>query len=139
MRRLAALPLLLCLSLPAVAQTAATPAPLTAEAFDAYSLGKTLYYNAGGTPYGAEEYLPDHKVIWAFIGQECKYGRWYVDAQQHICFAYDGDKDPPQCWSFYAQGTGLAAHYEGLPTSTDLIEVQQTSAPLFCPGPKVGT
>ena len=44
----------------------AADAPLTADAFDAATVGKTFFYQRGGISYGAEQYLPDHKVVWAF-------------------------------------------------------------------------
>lgn len=121
---------------------AATPVwaldkPMTAAEFDAYSLGKTLYYAVGDKPYGAETYLPDHHVIWAFLGEECKHGIW-AEVNGQICFTYDGDSSGPQCWTFFDGAGGLKAHFEGDPQSSDLIEVQQSPEPLNCPGPRVG-
>ncbi|MDE3079002.1 MAG: hypothetical protein KGI94_03095 [Paracoccaceae bacterium] len=111
--------------------------PMTAAEFDAYSLGKTLYYAVGGKPYGAESYLANRRVIWAFLGQPCKTGYWYP-AKDDICFVYDGETHGAQCWRFYAGPNGLSAHFTGDPTTQDLIEVRQSPAPLACPGPKVG-
>lgn len=129
-------PLILALlALPFAA--AAADKPMTAQEFDSYSLGKTLYYAVGGKPYGAETYLPDHKVVWAFLGQDCKKGSWYEQAGL-ICFVYEGDEGGPQCWSFYKGADGLKAHFAGDPASEDLIEVRQSPEPLACPGPRVG-
>ncbi len=142
------LPVLAILASAALAETpaplpTATPGtaqdtPMTASQFEAYALGKTLYYAVGGQNYGAETYLPDHKVIWAFLGQECKRGTWYTDPSNHICFTYDDETLGPQCWSFYATGTGIAAHFDGITSNPDLVEVRQSDKPLICPGPRVG-
>lgn len=112
--------------------------PMTPAEFGAYSLGKTLYYAVGDKPYGAETYLPDHRVVWAFLGEDCKNGTWYEAAGGQICFIYDGDDKGPQCWTFYRSGAGLKAHFAGDPAGADLIEVRQSPEPLACPGPKVG-
>ena len=111
--------------------------PMTAAEFDAYSLGKTLYYAVGDKPYGAETYLPDHRVVWAFLGEDCKHGTW-VETRGQICFSYDGDSTGPQCWTFFTGTGGLKAHFEGDPQSSDLIEGHQSAEPLICPGPRVG-
>jgi len=85
--RLLSLALLVSLAaLPAPAQTDSPS--MTAEEFDAYTLGRTLSYSLQGTPYGIEEYLPDRRVRWAFVGQECQTGVWY-ERNGNICFLYD--------------------------------------------------
>ncbi len=127
----------LCALVLAATAAAAADKPMTAAEFDAYSQGKTLYYAIGGQPYGAETYLPDHRVIWAFLGEACKRGTWY-ESQGRICFVYEGEGDGPQCWTFFSGATGLKAHFEGDPQAADLIEVKQSDRPLVCPGPRVG-
>lgn len=129
--------LILALALLPGTALAAPDKPMTAAEFDAYSIGKTLYYAVGDKPYGAETYLPDHKVVWAFLGQDCKKGSWYEEAGQ-ICFLYEDDDHGPQCWSFFQGSAGLKAHFSGDPVGSDLIEVKQSPKPLACPGPKVG-
>ena len=116
---------------------AAGDKPMSAAEFDAYSQGKTLYYAVGGKPYGAEQYLPGHKVIWAFLGQACKRGTWY-ETNGQICFVYEDSTDGPQCWTFQTAAGGLRAHYMGDGAGSDLVEVQQSPEPLICPGPDVG-
>lgn len=128
----------------ALALTAAPLAPLpataltrmTAEEFDAYSVGKTLTYAVDGMIYGAEQYLPGRRVIWAFVGDQCRRGLWYEDGGL-ICFVYEHDPEP-QCWSFYATPDGLAAVYENDPEGSPLVEVDNSPEPLACPGPDVG-
>ncbi len=107
---------------------------LSAAAFDAYARGKTLYYAIDGQAYGAEEYLPDHRVVWAFSGQDCQFGRWYTDAKGHICFVYPGSAKGPQCWDFYLGPDGVVARYTGDAGGSPLVEVAQSSAPLTCQG-----
>ena len=110
--------------------------PMSADEFDSYSVGKTLSYAVGGEVYGAEQYLSGRRVIWAFKGQDCTYGKWY-EANGQICFVYETD-GTPQCWSFYHEETGLRARFEGDPNGTELSEVEQTRTPLICAGPDVG-
>lgn len=110
--------------------------PLSAEAFDSYSLGKTLYFGLGGTPYGAEEYLPNRRVRWSFLDGNCKEGEWYEDGEM-ICFVYEDNPDP-QCWTFTKGGRGLVATFENDPASTTLYEVEKSAEPMLCLGPDVG-
>lgn len=110
--------------------------PMTAAEFEAYSTGKTLTYSVDGEVYGAEQYLPDRRVIWAFKGNTCADGVWYEEAGL-ICFAYENDADP-QCWTFYAGATGLRAEFIGDAAGSPLSEVDQSPLPLNCAGPDVG-
>lgn len=126
-----AVTLALAIALPAGPLEALTP--MTAEEFDAYSVGKTLTYAVDGMTYGAEQYLPNRRVVWAFTGAECRRGLWYEEAGQ-ICFVYETDPEP-QCWSFYATPDGLAAVYENDPGGSPLVEVGKSADPLICPGP----
>ena len=119
---------LLATALPVAAQD-----PLSAEAFDRMTRGKTFYYAEDGQPYGAEEYRDDREVLWSFLDGECLRGTWY-QAGDAICFVYDG-LDPHQCWLFYDDG-GLRARFLG--GGSDLRELMQSDEPLHCPGPDVG-
>ncbi|WP_245902609.1 hypothetical protein [Pararhodobacter marinus] len=126
---------------PAFAQNAA-PAPqgtpMTAEEFEAHTEGRTLSYAIDGTPYGIEEYLPNRRVRWAFVNQECNDGVWY-ERGDAICFLYEAAPDDEQCWHFYAEGSGLRAVFQGGDgPSTELYEVEQSDQPLTCMGPGVG-
>lgn len=136
--RLLSLALLATLAaLPAPAQTA-DQAPMDGAAFDAYTLGRTLSYSMQGTPYGIEEYLPNRRVRWAFVGQECQTGVWY-ERNGNICFLYDNAPTDEQCWRFFASDGGLRAIFQGPDgPSTELYEVQQSDQPLTCAGPGVG-
>lgn len=123
--------LYIVLAVPAAAET-----PMSAAAFDAFATGKTLTYALDGEVYGAEQYLPGRRVVWAFAGEDCKRGTWYEDAGQ-ICFLYEGSPDP-QCWSFLQDASGLRAHFAGDPEGSELALVEQSDGPLICAGPEVG-
>ena len=124
-----------CLAFPAVLG-AAEDVPMTAEAFESYATGKTLYYATGGSNYGAEQYLPGRRVLWAYLGQQCHRGLWYEE-DGLICFVYE-EKPDPQCWSFFEGATGLRAHFAGDPATAELVEVESSPDPLICAGPDVG-
>lgn len=127
---LSAVALILCAS-PGLAET-----PMTATEFDAYATGKTLTYSVDGAVYGAEQYLPGRRVIWAFKGNVCSDGVWYEEAGL-ICFRYENNADA-QCWNFHSTPSGLRAEFVGDADGTPLSEVDQSPFPLNCAGPDVG-
>ena len=130
MRLIAALALI-PLALPLAAQST-----LSAREFDAYTRGKTLFYQSGGQTYGAERYLDNRRVEWSFLDGECKAGQWY-EADGQICFTYD-DRPDPQCWTFEKGTNGLIARFENDPLTTELYEAQNSDEEMVCLGPKVG-
>ena len=109
---------------------------MTAEEFDAYTRGKTLFYGRDGSSYGAEIYHENRRVEWSFLDGECKEGEWYEEAGL-ICFLYEGNPDP-QCWSFTRGTGGLVARFENRPDTTELYEAQDNGQEMLCLGPKVG-
>lgn len=118
--------------------SAAQATPLTPEAFDRYTAGRTLTFALkNGTVYGAEQYLPNRRVLWSVEGQACLAGRWYGD-QDSICFLYDGDPDP-KCWRFTKTEDGLSGQYMSDPENTQVYEVRRTQEPLTCPAPWLGS
>ena len=125
------LPLCLATALPALADT-----PMSASDFEAYATGKTLTYAMGGEVYGAEQYLPGRRVVWAFKGEECRTGYWYEEAGQ-VCFVYQQDTTP-QCWTFATGTDGVRAHFTADPAGAELAAVQESTAPLTCAGPDLG-
>lgn len=122
---------LVLMALPAAGET-----PLTAEGFDAYTRGKTLYYGFEGEPYGVERYMEGNRVIWSFLDGDCKEGVWYEEAGQ-ICFIYE-DRLDPQCWTFAEGPGGLIARFENDPKATELYEAQDIGEDMLCYGPDVG-
>jgi hypothetical protein len=124
------------LALAATPQSAAAE-PLSGTAFDALTRGRTLTYGIGGTPYGVEQYLPGRRVIWAFLGEPCRFGTWSEPEPGTICFVYDHDP-APQCWRFFLEDGRLRAQFLGDPPGADLIQVDESDQPMQCPGPQVG-
>lgn len=118
-------------ALPAAAQSL-----MTAEEFDNYTRGKTLYYGSGETPYGAEIYLPNRRVRWSFLDGQCRDGEWY-EADGLICFVYE-DRTDPQCWSFEEGPSGLIARFENDPAVTPLYEANESTEEMLCLGPEIG-
>lgn len=126
-------PLVLCLCSAATAQELS---PLTAEEFDALTIGKTITYSQSGIAYGTEEYRPNRTVVWAFTDSECRMGEWFQREEQ-ICFDYHDDM-PLQCWTFYNTGEGLVAQFAGDDTVIPLTALNESTTPLNCPAPDVG-
>ena len=129
--RILAMILTLFAALPAGAE-----ALMTAEEFDTYTRGKTLYYGRNGQAYGAEIYHENRRVQWSFLDGACKEGEWYEDNGM-ICFVYE-DRPDPQCWTFREGPSGLIARFENNPASDLLYEAQDTGEEMLCLGPKVG-
>lgn len=125
---------LFCLCLAAL-PVRAEPA-MSAEAFDAYTRGKTLFYGTEGQLYGVERYLEGRRVIWSFLDGDCRRGEWYEDRGQ-ICFLYE-DRADPQCWSFEKGAGGLIARFENNPEATELYEAEDIGEEMICYGPDVG-
>lgn len=130
MKYIAACLIALC-ALPAAAQDT-----MSAEEFDAYTLGKTLFYGRGGEAYGAEIYRENRRVEWSFLDGQCKEGSWY-EQDGLICFTYVDNPDP-QCWSFERGDRGLIARFENQPNTTELYEAQDQDQEMLCLGPKIG-
>jgi hypothetical protein len=116
---------------PVVAET-----PLSAEAFDALTLGKTMTWAEYGTVYGVEQYLPGRRVRWTVLGDDCKTGHWYPEGTA-ICFQYEDDPEP-DCWEIVMSGSGMTARYLTFETSPEPVVVEETTEPLACFGPEVG-
>lgn len=110
---------------------------MSAEAFDTYTRGKTLFYGNGGQAYGVERYLSNRRVVWSFLDGKCKDGTWYEEAGQ-ICFVYEDRPGDPQCWTFRDTGSGLIAQFENDPLATELYEAQDVGQDMLCHGPDVG-
>ena len=110
--------------------------PLTADQFDALTLGRTMTWSEFGRVYGVEQYLPDRRVRWTFLGDVCDTGHWYPQGTA-ICFQYDTNPGPV-CWEISETATGLAAHLVGDPPDIAPVQIVDTTEPLACFGPEVG-
>jgi hypothetical protein len=134
--RPAAKVLALALLLPGAA-FAADGDMMTADEFEAYVEGTTLYYAGWSGNFGIEQYLPGRRVVWKFLEDDCQYGKWYANASGQICFVYEQDPEP-KCWSFWQEDGKLAARFENMP-GNELYEARNTTDPLQCRGPAVGS
>ncbi len=126
----------LCLALALFGTAALADPPLTAEAFDALTLGRTMTWAEFGQVYGVEQYLPDRRVRWTVLGDDCKTGRWYPDGAM-ICFVYEDGPDR-HCWEMTQSPTGLLAHQASRPVGSGPVVIEETTEPMACFGPKVG-
>lgn len=110
--------------------------PLSAEAFDALTQGRTMTWAEFGQVYGVEQYLPGRRVRWTVVGDDCTLGHWYPEGDM-ICFKYEDDPDP-DCWTITEDGAELFARYAGTAQDSDPVVVTETTEPLACFGPEVG-
>ena len=122
---------LFLLAAPALAEP-----PLTAEEFDALTLGRTMTWAEFGQVYGVEAYLPGRRVRWTLVGGDCKLGHWYPDGAL-ICFRYEDDP-APDCWEITRSGPDLLARFTANPPEAEPVVVRETAEPLACFGPEVG-
>ena len=112
-------------------------AQMSAADFEAYVTGRTLTYTDGGVVYGIEEYLPNRRVRWAYLGDQCREGYWY-DTDGQICFVYENNPGVPQCWQFTERSGRLSALFMGEENGRELYEAQKSDEPMVCLGPDVG-
>lgn len=118
--------------------------PVSAEEFDALTLGRSMTWSEFGAVYGVEQYLPGRRVRWAAVGKDCAVGHWYADGPA-ICFRYETGTEP-HCWIITHSASGLDAHYTLSPPGkppeatpgTLPVSIAETPDPPACPGPEVG-
>ena len=110
--------------------------PMSADAFERFSTGKTLTYAQDGVIFGTEFYGPGRRVLWAFAEQDCQEGTWYPK-DDLICFAY-GKTTAAQCWIFFQDTNGLTAQFVSPDGIGNPVEVAPSASPLGCSGPEVG-
>lgn len=122
---------LLAFSLPVQAETILSPSQ-----FEAFTNGKTVYFARHGKAYGAEQYLRNRKVIWAFSDGECSFGEWFAQGDQ-LCFIYEGRLNPI-CWNFVETDAGRAVRVVGDDPANDLVIVGSDTENLNCAAPNVG-
>ncbi len=109
---------------------------LSAQDFDDYSRGHTLYFAQNGSPYGVEQYFDNHKSIWKYADGTCAKGVWWEE-RDLICFVYDSDPEP-SCWSFHKDGDKYSARVEDGDPANELVVVGINNDPITCRGPDVG-
>lgn len=105
--------------------------------FEAIFTGHTFSYADQGVTWGIETYLPDGRVLWRAVGQDCKMGHWYAEGTA-ICFTYD-DGTSGQCWQFIQRGRGgMEALFLNDPAAVPSAITQEPDS-VACPGPEVGS
>lgn len=125
----------LCLIAPLFGETAGAevapePGPaLTAEAFDALTLGKRMDTFGAGDLYGIEEFLPGHRSIWR-DASGCKRGDWAQQGDQ-ICFQYEDHPDEPVCWVYKQRGAEIYGWYQG-DFTTSAVRLVPGNSPMTC-------
>jgi hypothetical protein len=114
-------------------------APLSGDAFEAFSLGHTLWFERDGAFHGAEQFLAGRRSLWLYPDGRCERGEWF-EADGLICFVYE-TTPAPQCWRVRQEGDALAAELVvgGVPSGHPVRLVRKDTAPLPCPGPEVGS
>ncbi len=110
--------------------------PLSPDQLEAMALGRTFAYAEQGHVWGRETYLPDRRVLWRAVDDDCKAGHWWAEGRA-ICFAYD-DGTTNQCWQFLQTGAGLRAAFLGNPAAP-LASLHEEADPVPCPGPAIGS
>lgn len=109
---------------------------LTGEALKALIEGRTIYYTKDGQPYGAEQYFPGNRVIWAIEGGHCSRGSWY-SVGTLICFEYDTG-NPASCWRFFQKAGRLFVVPDGREDDVPLEASRIETEPLQCVPPGLG-
>jgi hypothetical protein len=110
--------------------------PLTAEAFDALTQGRTMTWAEFGSVYGVEQYLPGRRVRWTVLGDDCTAGHWYAEGAM-ICFVYE-DRPDPICWEMTQSATGLLARHSSRPAGAEPVVIEDSAEDMACFGPEVG-
>ena len=126
----------LCLALLLSGTAALADPPLTAEAFDALTQGRTMTWSEFGQVYGVEQYLEGRRVRWTVLGDDCKTGHWYPDGAM-ICFVYEDGPDT-YCWEMTQSGTDILARHSSHTAEAAPVVIEETTEPMACFGPEVG-
>jgi hypothetical protein len=120
-----------------VAVQARAEGPVSPQAFEAMSVGRTLHFTLEGKPFGAEQYFPGRRSLWRFADGTCEAGSWRAEGER-IRFTYERDPEP-QCWRMVEVGGRLRAALAGDGAGLVLDLSHADDAPLPCPGPDLGT
>jgi hypothetical protein len=109
----------------------ALPAPMTAEAFQAFVGTDTIIYGYATGSVGKADYGPDQTLVWVVDDGPCVRGSFQQEGEE-LCFRFDGKMDPA-CWHFYNH-TG-ALYGLGTRTLSDerIFQISRSTEPLSCP------
>lgn len=110
--------------------------PMSAEEFDAWSLGKTLDYSVNGEVWGSETYGPNRTTLDADVGGPCLDGTWFAQGDA-ICFVYAA-REGQHCWRYWREGDAVFAKPLSDAPEDPPQRVTVADGPLDCAGPDVG-
>lgn len=131
--RAAATFLALGLAVPALAQPLEVAPPLSAEAFDALTRGKTMdTFDAETGLYGVETFLSGHRSIWR-DSERCIAGTWAQVGEQ-ICFTYEDKPQTPVCWRYEDRGDAIFGWFEGNRDTVPILLRPSGDGPVGCEG-----
>lgn len=104
---------------------------LTAEAFDALTLGRTFdTHDANAGLYGIESFYPNRQVVWQ-DAEGCALGHWYSDGPQ-ICFEYQGGSNNPICWSYHDRNGWIMGWFHGDRQNVPIMLYPKAGPPVSC-------
>lgn len=106
--------------------------------FEAETEGRTLIFEIRGAPHGAEQYLPDRRVIWQEPDGTCRPGLWEAEGPD-LCFVYDDRPGERGCWEVWRDAEGLFARQRGDGPGANLRVVGASDRPLSCGGIDAGS
>ena len=119
-----------------LASAAQAQSPMSPDAFDAWSTGKTLDYSVNGVILGSEAYFPNRTVRDADTGGPCLDGTWHAEGDA-VCFVYPA-RDGTHCWLYWRNGDAVFAKPLDAAPEDPAQLVTEAASPLTCPGPEVG-
>ncbi len=112
---------------------------LSADEFDNFSVGTTLYFYQNGRFYGSEQFFENRQSVWRAQDGSCVNGKW-DEVQNGICFLYDGS-DELHCWQLTRDNDTIMIE-SMFPTkgqATTILEVDgQDTIPIICTAPSLG-
>ncbi len=104
---------------------------MTAGEFSAMAASRTLIYrDVTGAAFGAEQHLPDGRVIWSDTQGNCTNGAWQPISGK-MCFFYVDAPLDAMCWSVWQTRTDVVAILD-VPDADVRFTVEVTDAPLSC-------
>lgn len=112
---------------------------MSAEEFDSFSVGTTLYFYQNGRFYGSEQFFENRQSVWRAEDGSCVNGQW-EEIEQGICFSYDGSAEM-HCWQLTRDNGTIIIEslFPAEGRATTVLEVDgQDTIPIICTAPSLG-
>ncbi len=112
---------------------------MSAEAFDSFSVGTTLYFYQNGRFYGSEQFFENRQSVWRAEDGSCVNGQW-EEVEEGICFSYDGSASM-HCWQISRDNDTIIIEslFPEAGQNTTLLELGgQDTIPVICTAPSLG-